>query len=86
MLRMPLDVTDGNLLRAQVTAAGVAINAQLRADEQRLKAKASGDVLQRLLDAIEKERARQQAEEGLTAKEDGGGSVSLVLGKPSGGA
>ena len=60
---MPLDVSDPSLTRSQVTAAGIAINAQLRADEARLKAKASKDVLGRLLDAIEKERKRQAAEE-----------------------
>jgi len=63
VLRVPLDVTDGNLLRSQVTAAGIAINAQLRADEQRLRAKVTGDVLGRLLAAIEKERKRQEEEE-----------------------
>src|SRR5262249_54859238 len=85
VLRMPLDPRDGNLTRSQVTAAGVAINAQLRADEQRLKAKVQGDVLERLLAAIEKERKRQE----LGAKKDSGESVP-VLGKgedsaPSGG-
>jgi hypothetical protein len=58
VLRVPLDITDGNLLRSQVTAAGVAINSQLRADEQRLKAKASGDVLERLLKIMEEEKKK----------------------------
>jgi hypothetical protein len=79
VLRTPVDVSDGNLLRSQVTAAGIAVNAQLRADEQRLKAKASCDVLQRLLDAIEKEKKRQEA----GAKEDGGVAMPMRL-KPSG--
>jgi hypothetical protein len=48
VLRTPLDVTDASLTRSQVTAAIGAVNAQLRADEQRLRAKASGDVLERL--------------------------------------
>ena len=63
ILRTPVDVNDGNLLRSQVTAAGIAINAQLRADEQRLKAKVQGDVLGRLLRAIEAERRRREEEE-----------------------
>jgi hypothetical protein len=63
VLRLPTDIKDGNLLRSQVTAAGIAINAQLRADEQRLRAKVSGDVLGRLLAAIERERKRQEAEQ-----------------------
>jgi hypothetical protein len=58
VLRVPLDPTDGNLVRSQVTAAIGAINAQLRADEQRLKAKASGDVLERLLKIIEEEKKK----------------------------
>jgi len=39
ILRVPLDPTDGNLVRSQVTAAGIAINSQLKADEQRLRTK-----------------------------------------------
>jgi hypothetical protein len=41
-----------------VAAAGIAIKAQLRADQQRLRAKVQGDVLGRLLKAIEEERRR----------------------------
>jgi hypothetical protein len=56
VLRVPLDLTDAGLTRSQVTAAIGAVNAQLRADEQRLRAKASGDVLERLLKEIERSR------------------------------
>ena len=49
ILRVPLDPTDGNLIRSQVTAAIGAINAQLRADEQRLKAKRQSDVFEQPL-------------------------------------
>jgi septal ring factor EnvC (AmiA/AmiB activator) len=52
-----VDLTDGNLLRAQVTAAGIAINVQLRADEARLKVKVQTDALQNLLERIEEESA-----------------------------
>jgi hypothetical protein len=62
ILRIPTDRGDGNLLRAQVTAAGTAIHAQLRADETRLRAKVQSDTLERLLKAIEKEKARQRGE------------------------
>jgi len=48
VLRMPTNSGDGNLLRAQVTAALGALNAQLRADEARLRTKTAGDVLERL--------------------------------------
>jgi hypothetical protein len=58
VLRVPLDPTDGNLVRSQVTAAIGAINAQLRADEQRLKRKAQGDVFERLLKIIEEQKKK----------------------------
>ena len=58
ILRAPLDITDGNLVRSQVTAAIGAINAQLRADEQRLRRKTQGDVFERLLKIIEEEKKR----------------------------
>lgn len=38
LLRHPVDVENGSLLRAQATASAVAINAQLRADAMRLRA------------------------------------------------
>jgi hypothetical protein len=55
ILRAPLHISDGNLVRSQVTAAIGAINAQLRADEQRLRRKTQGDTLARLLKLIEEE-------------------------------
>ena len=55
------DRGDGNLLRAQTAAAGITVNAQLRADETRLRHKPQGDVLERLLKTIEEERARINA-------------------------
>ena len=65
VLRTPLDITDAGLTRSQVTAAIGAVNAQLRADEQRLRAKASDDVLERLLKEIERSRRELQAAESL---------------------
>ena len=61
ILRIPTDRGDGNLLRAQTAAAGITVNAQLRADETRLRHKPQGDVLERLLKTIEEERARINA-------------------------
>ena len=58
VLRVPLDITDVNLVRSQVTAAIGAINAQLRADEQQLRRKAQGDVMERLLKLIEEEEKK----------------------------
>jgi len=57
---LPTDRTDGNILRAQTSAAATAINAQLRADEARLRQKSEGDVLDRLLKAIGKEKKRRK--------------------------
>jgi hypothetical protein len=56
ILELPTDPNDGNVLRAQTTAAGIAVNAQLRTDEIRLRQKVQGDVLERLLGLIEKKR------------------------------
>ena len=37
ILRLPTDPGNGNILRAQTTAAATAVNAQLRADETKMK-------------------------------------------------
>src|SRR5262249_34754060 len=63
ILRIPVDPTDGNLTRSQVTAAIGAVNAQLRADEQQLRRKRTGDVFERLLKVIEKEKKIIEEEE-----------------------
>jgi hypothetical protein len=62
ILRVPLDPTDGNLVRSQVTAAIGAVNAQLRADEQQLRRKRTGDVMDRLLKLIEEEKKKLEEE------------------------
>src|SRR5215813_6929146 len=56
ILRIPVDPTDSNLTRSQVTAAIGAVNAQLRADEQQLRRKRTGDVFERLLKVIEEQK------------------------------
>jgi hypothetical protein len=63
VLRVPLEPTDGNLVRSQVTAAIGAINAQLRADEQQLRRKRKGDVLQRLIKIIEEQKKKLAPEQ-----------------------
>ena len=50
--------SDGVLTRNKVTAAGIAVNAQLRADQQQLRRKRTGDVLERLLKIVEEERKK----------------------------
>ena len=58
ILRIPTDRGDGNLLRAQTAAAGIAVNAQLRADETRLKQVRRADVMARILAMMAEEKAK----------------------------
>ena len=58
ILRLPTDPSDGNVLRAQTAAAGIAVNAQLRADETKMKQLQRGDVLERLLKIMHREEAK----------------------------
>jgi hypothetical protein len=74
ILRMPTDRGDGNLLRAQTAAAGLAVNAQLRADEIRLKQAQRGDVLAKIIAVVEEER--KLIEEQRRKQGEGEGSVS----------
>lgn len=72
ILRIPTDRRDGNLLRAQTAAAGLAVNAQLRADETRMKQVGRRDVLERLLAMIAEEKAKLAEEERLERGETEG--------------
>ena len=63
ILRIPTDRGDGNLLRAQTAAAGLAVNAQLRADEAKLKQARRPDVMERILAMIAEEKAKMAEEE-----------------------
>jgi hypothetical protein len=56
ILRRPTDDHNGNLLRAQTAAAGIAVNSQLRADENKLRAKRDSGVFDRLLMEVKKQR------------------------------
>ena len=49
ILRLPTDPSNGNILRAQTAAAATAVNAQLRADETKMKQVQKGDMLAKLL-------------------------------------
>jgi hypothetical protein len=65
ILRIPTDRGDGNLLRAQTAAAGLAVNAQLRADETRLKQVRSRDVMERIIAMMAEEEAKLAERERL---------------------
>jgi hypothetical protein len=58
ILRLPTDPGNGNILRAQTAAAATAVNAQLRADEAKLKQVQKGDMLAQLLAIMEVEEAK----------------------------
>jgi hypothetical protein len=58
ILKIPTDRGDGNLLRAQTAAAGLAVNAQLRADEAKLKEVRRGDLMERLIVMMAEEKAK----------------------------
>jgi hypothetical protein len=58
ILRLPTDPGNGNVLRAQTAAAATAVNAQLRADETKMKQVQKGDVMARLLEIMKIEEAK----------------------------
>jgi hypothetical protein len=62
ILRLPTDRGDGNLLRAQTAAAGLAVNAQLRADETRMKQAPRKDIMKRIIAMIAEEKANLEDE------------------------
>ena len=65
ILRIPTDRGDGNLLRAQTAAAGCAVNAQLRADEARLKQARGGDIMPKIIQMLKEEQAKLAEERRL---------------------
>jgi hypothetical protein len=53
------------LLRAQTAAAGIAVNAQLRADETRMKQVRSKDIMERIIAMMKEEEAKLAERERL---------------------
>jgi hypothetical protein len=72
ILRIPTDRGDGNLLRAQTAAAALAVNAQLRADETRMKQVHRTDVMERIIAMLAEEKAKLAEEDRLKRGETGG--------------
>jgi hypothetical protein len=58
ILRLPTDPGNGNILRAQTTAAATAANAQLRSDETKMKQAQRADIIADLLKIMEIEQAK----------------------------
>jgi hypothetical protein len=86
VLKAPFDASDGVLTRNKVTAAGIAVNAQLKADDHALRRQKSSDVLERLIKLIEQEKkAHPELLERSDTEASGGESVP-VLGKGQGSA
>ena len=65
ILRIPTDRGDGNLLRAQTAAAGLAVNAQLRADQARMKQVRGRDIMERIIAMMKEEEAKMAERERL---------------------
>jgi hypothetical protein len=82
ILRIPTDPADGNILRAQTTAAGLAVNAQLRADETRMRQVRRRDVMERIIAMMAEEQTKlaemeaQMAEDERRKRGETGGPVS----------
>jgi hypothetical protein len=79
ILKIPTDRGDGNLLRAQTAAAALAVNAQLRADEAKLRQARRGDMMERIVAMLKEEQAKMEAlmaeDEGLQREESEGPAV-----------
>jgi hypothetical protein len=60
ILSAPAEYDDGALLRAKNAAAQTALNAQLRADENRLQQRSDEDTLARVIKLIAEEEARMR--------------------------
>jgi hypothetical protein len=71
ILRLPTDPSNGNILRAQTTAAATAVNAQLRADETKMKQVQKEDIIARLLKIMEVERAKLMEMERAKLEKEG---------------
>jgi hypothetical protein len=70
ILRIPTDHGDGNLLRAQTAAAGLAVNVQMRVDEARLKQVRRTDIMARIIESMKQEKARLLEWEAQMAEEE----------------
>ena len=70
ILRIPTDRGDGNLLRAQTAAAGLAVNVQMRVDEARLKQVRRTDIMARIIESMNQEKARLAEMEAQMAEDE----------------
>ena len=70
ILRIPTDRGDGNLLRAQTAAAGLAVNVQMRVDEAKMKQVRRTDIMARIIESMKQEKARLAEWEAQMAEDE----------------
>jgi hypothetical protein len=70
ILRIPTDRGDGNLLRAQTAAAGLAVNVQMRVDEAKMRQVRGKDIMEEIIARIEEEKARMAERRKAAARTD----------------
>jgi hypothetical protein len=70
ILRIPTDPADGNILRAQTAAAGLAVNVQLRVDETRMKQVRRRDVMERIIAMMAEEQTKLAEMEAQMAEDE----------------
>jgi hypothetical protein len=70
ILKIPTDRGDGNLLRAQTAAAGLAVNTQLRADQARMKQARGKDIMERIIAMMKEEQAKLAEMEAQMAEDE----------------
>jgi hypothetical protein len=70
ILRIPTDRGDGNLLRAQTAAAGLAVNVQMRVDEAKMKQVRRTDIMARIIESMNQEKARLAEMEAQMAEDE----------------
>jgi hypothetical protein len=70
ILRIPTDRGDGNLLRAQTAAAGLAVNVQMRVDEAKMKQVRRKDTMERIIAMLAEEKAKLAEWEAQMAEDE----------------
>src|SRR6516225_4794083 len=70
ILRLPTDRGDGNLLRAQTAAAGLAVNVQMRVDEAKMRQVPRRDIMERIKVMMAEEEAKLAELEAQMAEDE----------------
>ena len=70
ILRIPTDRGDGNLLRAQTAAAGLAINVQMRVDEAKMKQVRRKDIMELIIARMKEGKAKLAEWEAQMAEDE----------------